>query len=117
MLQNTCLKWFTAIVALQLQDLIMAITPLQQKGCVQGRFIFDHLWDAFGSWQSMSGGLSCFVDVSKAYDSVAHEYCSAFFTFMGLPEEHVNILLQGPHSAFPAWGHSHGQAYTPSIRG
>ena len=41
--QNTCLKWFTAIVALQLQDLIMAIAPLQQKGCVKGRFIFDHL--------------------------------------------------------------------------
>ena len=45
-LQNTCLKWFTAIVALQLQDLSMAITPLHQNGCVKERFVCDHLWGA-----------------------------------------------------------------------
>ena len=36
-LQNRCSKWFTAIVGLQLQYLIIALTPLQQKGCVKGR--------------------------------------------------------------------------------
>ena len=92
-LQNTCLKWFTAIIALQLQDLIAAITPLQQKGCIKGRFIFEHLWDAFGTWHTMEEGLFCFIDFSKAYDSVTHDYCMAFFTLMGLSFEHIRILL------------------------
>jgi len=48
-LQNTCLKHFTAILALQLHNLVAAITPLQQKGCIKGRFIFDHLWGTFGT--------------------------------------------------------------------
>ena len=56
-LQNTCLKWFTSILSLQLHDLILAITPLEQKGSIKGRFIFDHLWNAFGSWDSCSQGL------------------------------------------------------------
>ena len=92
-LQNTCLKWFTAIIALQLQDLVAAIMPLQQKGCIKGRFIFEHLWDAFGTWHTMDEGFFCFVDFSKAYDSVTHDYCVALFTLMGLSLEHIRILL------------------------
>ena len=38
-LQNFCNKWVANIVALQLQDFIAAITPLQQKGFPKGRYI------------------------------------------------------------------------------
>ena len=62
-------------------------------GCIKGRFIFDHLWDAFGSWHSMLEGLLFLTDFSKAYNSATHTYCSIFFSLMGLPMEHVTLLL------------------------
>ena len=40
-LQNTTHTWMAAIVALQIQDLVSALTPVEQKGFIKGRSIFD----------------------------------------------------------------------------
>ena len=48
-LQNTCLKSISATIALQLSDLNNQITPKQQNGFIKGRFMQDHLFNAFGS--------------------------------------------------------------------
>ena len=66
---------------------------LQQKGSLKGRFIFEHLWDAFGSWSAMDSGAFTFVDFSKAFHSVSHAFARAFFGLLHLPSEYVNILL------------------------
>mmetsp|Transcript_12956 Transcript_12956/g.23289 ORF Transcript_12956/g.23289 Transcript_12956/m.23289 type:complete len:91 (-) Transcript_12956:303-575(-) len=41
----------------------------------------------------MSEGLFCFIDFSKAYASVTHDYCMASFTLIGPSLEHIRILL------------------------
>ena len=92
-LQNTCHKWIASCVSLQLQDFIAALTPVHQKGFIKGRCIFDHLWNAFGSWSAMQEGLFCPIDFRKAYDSVAHSYAQAFFTHMCLPTEMIQLLM------------------------
>jgi len=38
-------------------------------------------------------GLFCFIDFSKAYNSVTHDHCAALFTLLGLSAEHICILL------------------------
>ena len=90
-LQNTCHKWIALCVSLQLQDFIAALTPVHQKGFIQGRF--DQLWNAFGSWSAIQEGLLCPIDFRKAYDSVAHSYAQAFFTHMCLPTEMTQLLM------------------------
>ena len=110
-LQNMCLKWFTAILVLQLQDLVLAVAPLQQKGCVKRRFIiiFDHLWDAFGSWHCMSGGLFCFIGFSKAYDSITHFCYITPFTLMGLPWNILPFCYCGSKPKSPCFSFLYGE--------
>ena len=92
-LQNLCHKWVAAIVALQLQDLICAITRNQQRGFIKGRYIQTTLWDAFSTWSALPEGLFCPIDFRKAFDSVTHAYASAFFELLSLPPTHVRLLL------------------------
>ena len=92
-LQNTCLKWITSILSLQLSDIISQITPPQQKGFIKGRFMYDHLYDAFGSWHDMSEGCFLFIDFAKAYDSVTHQFAASFFKALCFPPELVTLLL------------------------
>ena len=66
---------------------------MQQKGSLKGRFIFEHLWDAFGSWSAIDSGAFFFVDFSKAFNSVSHAFTCAFFELLHVPSEYVNILL------------------------
>ena len=70
-----------------------ALTPVQQKGIIKGRCLFDHLWNNFASWDTTKEGIFCPSDVQKACNSVAHSYTQAFFTHMGLPLEMVHILM------------------------
>ena len=49
-LQNCNNKWVASIVLLHLQDFVSAVTPIQQRGFIKGRYIFDNLWQAFGTW-------------------------------------------------------------------
>ena len=56
-LQNFCNKWVANIVALQLQDFIAAITPIQQKGFIKGHYIYDNLWQAFGTFAETPQGI------------------------------------------------------------
>ena len=111
-LQNTCLKWITAIISLQIADIVAQMTPPQQKGFIKGRYMFDHFYDAFGAWRDLSEGCFLFVDFSKAYDSVTHQFASTFFTSLSFPPQLVTLLLNlfkspmalvinGGGSAFP----------------
>ena len=86
-LQNTGLKWISACIALQLSDIISQLTPPKQKGFIKGRFMYDHLYNAFGSWHDMTEGAFLFIDFAKAYDSVTHQYAQSFFTLIALPPE------------------------------
>ena len=92
-LQNTCLKWITSIISLQLEDIVAQITPPQQKGFIRGRYMYDHLYDAFGGWSDLKEGCFLFVDFSEAYDSVTHQFASSFFTALCLPPKLVSLLL------------------------
>ena len=92
-LQNTCVKWITSIISLQLGDIVAQITPPQQKGFIRGRYMYDHLYDAFGGWSDLKEGCFLFVDFSKAYDSVTHQFASSFLTALCLPPELVSLLL------------------------
>ena len=92
-LQNTCLKWITSILSLQLSDIIAQITPAQQKGFIKGRFMYDHLYDAFGSWHDMHEGCFLFIDFAKAYDSVTHQFAATFFKLLSFPPDLVTLLL------------------------
>ena len=78
-LQNFCNKWVANIVALQLQDFIAAITPIEQKGFIKGRKIYDNLWQAFGTFAETPQGIFCPVDFSKAFDSGFSRFCQDFF--------------------------------------
>ena len=93
-LQDTCHKWVAAIIGLQLKDLLTALTPSYQKGFIKGRFIFQHLWEAAGTWSALPNGLFCPIDFRKAFDSVTHDYCIAFFELMGIPPQYIVILIQ-----------------------
>lgn len=92
-LQNTCLKWVSATIAPQLSDLINQITPKQQKGFIKGRFMQDHLFNAFGCWHDLDSGSFFFIDFAKAFDSVTHQYATVFFTRMSLPPELIRLIL------------------------
>ena len=89
----TCLKWITATISLQIADIVAQMTPPQQKGFIKGRYMFDHLYDAFGAWKDLKEGCFLFVDFSKAYDSVTHQFASTFFTSLSFPPQVVTLLL------------------------
>ena len=91
--QNTCLKWISATVALQLSDIINQITPKQHKGFIKGRLMQDHLFNAFGSWHDMENGYFLFIDFAKAFDSVTHQFAATFFTRMALPPELISLIF------------------------
>ena len=55
--------------------------------------MFDHLYDAFGGWKDLNEGCFLFVDFSKAYDSVTHQFASTFFTSLSFPPQLVTLLL------------------------
>ena len=65
-LQNTSHKWFMSCITCRLKDLIVYVTPVQQKGSQKGRFICEHLWDALGSWSAIDTGAFTSIDFSKA---------------------------------------------------
>ena len=93
-LQNTCHNWFASSIAYQLKDLVAYITALQRKGPLKGRYIFEHLWDAFGSWSAIGCGAFTFIKFSKTFDSLTHVFSHTFFELMCLPPEYVNILIE-----------------------
>ena len=80
-------------MALRLQDFIAAITPIQQKGFIKGRYIYDNLWQAFGTFAETPQGIFCPMDFSKAFDSVSHVFAKTFFVDMCIPLPIVNLLM------------------------
>ena len=117
-------------MALQLQDFIAAITPIQQKGFIKGRYIYDNLWQAFGTFAETPQGIFCPVDFSKAFDSVSHVFAKTFFVDMCIPLPIVNLLMNlfaapicllvrggimPQHRFSPASGVRQGCPFSPSI--
>ena len=92
-LQNVLLKWLSASLYLMLQDVVAFVTPSEQKAFIQGRFIFDHIWNARGAWQAMQEGVMIPIDFSKAYDSIQHNYMVAFFLHIALPIPLIALLM------------------------
>ena len=129
-LQHFNNKWVASIVSLQLQDFVSAVTPIQQRGFIKGRYIFDNLWQAFGTWSATPQGIFCPVDFSKAFDSVSHVFAKMFFMDMGIPPPIIDLLMElfttpicllvrgviMPHHRFsPASGVRQGCPVSPSI--
>ena len=92
-MQNCCHKWTSAILLLQLQDRVSAITPMHQSGFIKGCYIQNTVWLAFDSWSSMTQGCFVRIDFQKAFDSVTHTYAQAFFEMMNLPADVTRLLL------------------------
>ena len=92
-LQNCCHKWTSAILLLQLQDPVSAVTPMHQSGFIKGRYIQNTVWQAFDSWSSMTQGCFVPIDFQKAFDSVTHAYAQAFFEMMTLPADVTRLLV------------------------
>ena len=63
-LQNSALKWVTATILLHLKDLIIYLTPPDQRGFVPGRNLHNHLFEVHVSWRAMENGL-----FAKAFNS------------------------------------------------
>ena len=129
-LQNFNTRWVACIVSLQLQDFVSAVTPIQQRGFIKGRYVFDNLWQAFGTWSATPQGIFCPVNSSKAFESVSHVFAKTFFMDMGIPLQIINLLMElftapicllvrgvvKPHQRFsPASGVRQGCPLSPSI--
>ena len=80
-------------VALQIQDLVSALTPSEQKGFIKGRSIFDHLWHCFGDWQTVTEGIFCPGGFQKAFDSITHTYARSFLQLLCVPNDMIDLIL------------------------
>ena len=85
-LQNSCIKWVTQVILLQLEDALQQLTAPEQKGFMRKRQIIDHVWGAPGLWETHGDGGYLTIDFTKTYDSVVHDHMAAYLRFLGLPE-------------------------------
>ena len=69
-LQNTKVKWVSAVMLLQIQDVLQAITPSSQKGFLRGR----QMREAVDFWGRNRRCVVVAIDFQKAYDSVQHSF-------------------------------------------
>ena len=88
-LQNTCVKWVTQVIPLQLEDTPLQLTAPKQKGFMRRRRMIDHVWGVRGLWETHKDGGYLMIDFSNAYDSVAHDHMSSYLRFLGLPEPYL----------------------------
>ena len=56
-LQNSCVKWVTQVVLLQLEDAFQQLAAPERKGFMQKRRMIDHVWGCavFGTRTGMGG--------------------------------------------------------------
>ena len=87
------LKWVTTVLLLQIKDISHHVVPLEQKGCMRGRQIMEHVWHATGPWHEMTQGFMPTVDFRKAYDSVTFKYLASVLNLMQLPLNYVRLIL------------------------
>ena len=70
------------VLLMQIEDILHQVVPMEQKGCLKGRQIMEHVWHATGAWHEMSQGFMMTVDFRKAYDTVTFEYLVAVLNLM-----------------------------------
>ena len=51
---NVLLKWVTIVLLMQIDDILHPVVLMEQKGCLRGRQIMEHVWHATGAWHEMS---------------------------------------------------------------
>ena len=91
MLQN--MSWLVSVLLVQLWDFFDALTPMQQRGFIQGRSIFTNLWHTFGPRSMPRNALFCPMDFKKDYDFVSHDCISVFLGLMHVPLDIVALCL------------------------
>ena len=64
LLLYACLSSLSAIITVELKEMISAITPVDQKGSIKTQYIIHHVHTAVGSWSSTQ---VCSVGFSKAF--------------------------------------------------
>ena len=73
-LQNSALKWVTATILLQPKDLMINLTPPEQRGFGPVGNLHSQLFEVHASWRAMESGLFVPVDFAKAFNSISHVY-------------------------------------------
>ena len=92
-LQNTCVKWISTTIMLQVMDALQQIIPPEQKGFLPGRQMVDHLVFARAEWDRLPEQAMVAIDFQKAYDSVSFALMECTLLFLGLGVEYVRLLL------------------------
>ena len=93
-LQNTKVKWVSAIMLLQIQDVLQAITPSSQKGFLRGRQMVEHAIEAVDFWGRHRRFVVVAIEFQKAYDSVQHSFVQAMLRYLMIGHEYIALLVQ-----------------------
>ena len=93
-LQNTKVKWVSAVMQLQIQDVLQAITPSSQKGFVRGRQMVEHAIEAVDFWGRNRRCVVVAIDFQEAYDSVQHSFVQAMPRYLLIGHNYIAMLMQ-----------------------
>ena len=94
-LQNTEPKWVSAIMLLQIQDVLQAITPSSQKGFLRGRQVVEHAIEAVDLSGRNRRCVVVAIDFQRGYDSVQHSFVHAMLRYLMIGQDYVALLVQG----------------------
>ena len=93
-LQNTKMKWVSAIMLLHIHDVLQAITPSSQKGFLRGRQMVEHAIKAVDFWGRNRRCVMVAIDFQKAYDSVQHSFVQAMLRYLMIGHDYIALLMQ-----------------------
>ena len=93
-LQNTKVKWVSAIMLLQIHDVLQAITPSSQTGFLRGRQMVEHAIEAVDFWGRTRRCVVVAIDFQKAYDSVQHSFFQAMLRYLMIGRDYIALLMQ-----------------------
>ena len=92
-LQNSCIKWVTQVILLQLEDAFQQLAAPEQKGFMRKCRKIDHVWGVRSLWDTHGDGGYLTIDFSKAYNSVSHDHMSSYLRFLGLREQYLRLIM------------------------
>ena len=92
-LQNSCVKWVTQVVLLQLEDALPQLIALAHKGFMRRRQLIDHVLGVRELWETHGDGGYLIIDFSKANDSVVHDHLSSYLRYLGLLEPYLRLIM------------------------
>ena len=92
-LKNSCVKWVTQVILLQLEDAFQQLAAPEQKGFMHKRRMIDHVWGVRSLWDTHGDGRYLTIDFSKTYDSVSYDHMSSYLRFLGLLEPYLRLIM------------------------